>query len=80
MPPKLLLIAAVIAVVWYLFKRAQNARRGGNAGQGQGQGQAGRKQAPNQSGAKEAKPIEDMIQCGACGAYFPAKSRCSCGR
>ncbi len=36
MPPKLLLIAAIIAVVWYLFIRAQYARRGGKAGQGQG--------------------------------------------
>lgn len=63
---KLLLIAAVIAAVWYFFKRHQLARRGGGAA----------RQAP----AQDAKPIEDMTQCRACGTYFPADSRCSCGR
>lgn len=72
--PKLILIAALIAVIWYFFRRAQGAKRAGDAGPGRNS--AGRKQ----EAAKEAKPIEDMIQCGACGAYFPANTRCSCGR
>jgi hypothetical protein len=67
--PKLLLIAAVIAVVWYFFRRGKVAKREG--------GQAGSSSA-SQAGAGNAKPIEDMVQCRSCGAYIPANTTCSC--
>lgn len=69
--PKLLLIAAVIAVIWYFFRRTQAVKR--NEGTGTGAGGA-------QNAPKNAKPIEDMVQCKSCGAYFPANTGCSCGR
>lgn len=74
--PKLLLIAAIIAVVWYFMRRAQVSRRDGNANIGRN----GQPSRGNQTGAKNQKPIEDMIQCKACGAYVPAKTGCSCGK
>lgn len=69
--PKLLVIAAVIAAVWYFIRRGQVAK----SEQGGGRGDTAAK-----PGAARQKPIEDMIQCKSCGAYFPAKSGCSCGR
>lgn len=71
--PKLILIAAIIAAVWYFMRRGQTARRGGDDSQG---GQA-RNKAP---GGRNQKPIEDMVQCKACGAYVSAKTGCSCGK
>lgn len=72
--PKLLLVFAIIAVVWYFFRRMQSVKhREGNSG--------GKATGPTaQKGPQNAKPIEDMVQCRSCGAYFPAKSTCSCGR
>lgn len=72
--PKLFLVFAIIAVVWYFFRRVQSVRqRGGSTGD-RATGAAAKKAPQN------AKPIEDMVQCRSCGAYFPAKSTCSCGR
>ncbi|WP_374651365.1 PP0621 family protein [Dongia sp.] len=68
--PKLLVIAAIIAVVWYFMRRAKVA--GTDQGDSQ-QNRAGTAKGPAQ------KPVEDMVQCKSCGAYFPAKSGCSCG-
>lgn len=68
--PKLLLIAAIIAVVMYFWRRGQVARRE--------QGDSPQTRSGNGK-ATAQKPIEDMIQCKSCGAYFPAKSTCSCG-
>jgi hypothetical protein len=75
--PKLMLIAAVIAVVWYFMRRGQVARRDSDpnlAGTGRPSTRA------KQTAAKHQKPIEDMVQCKACGSYVPAKSGCSCGQ
>jgi len=69
--PKLFIIAAIIAVVWYFIRRGQVARASHNEAT-----------TAQKSGGKSAgqKPIEDMVQCKSCGAYFPAKSSCSCGQ
>lgn len=75
--PKLMLIAAVIAVVWYFMRRGQTVRRGSDARSGNGAGGSAR---ADQTAAKHQKPIEDMVQCKACGSYVPAKSGCSCGQ
>lgn len=68
--PKLLLIAAVIAVVLYIFRRMKVAKDSGG-------GSAG---SAGQNAARNGKPVEDMVQCRSCGAYFPANSTCSCSR
>lgn len=71
--PKLILIAAIIAVVWYFMRRGKTTRRGNDessSGQARNKAQGGRNQ----------KPIEDMVQCKACGAYVSAKTGCSCGK
>lgn len=70
--PKLILIAAVIAVVWYFFRRGKVAKREGNGGERSGGS------AASQAGGRNAKPIEDMVQCRSCGAYIPANTTCSC--
>ncbi len=74
--PKLMLIAAVIAVVWYFWRRSQATRRGPDANSGAG----GRSARGTQANPPNQKPIEDMVQCKACGAYVPAKTGCSCGQ
>lgn len=68
--PKLLIIAAIIAAVWYFIRRGQVAKSEANDARGD---------SAAKPGARPQKPIEDMIQCKSCGAYFPAKSGCSCG-
>lgn len=68
--PKLLIIAAIIALVWYFMRRGQVAK----AEQSRARGDSAAK-----PGGGHQKPIEDMIQCKSCGAYFAAKSGCSCG-
>lgn len=75
---KLLLLAAIIAAVWYGFKfigRMQAAR----------DAQAGRPaRKPSWPGMrkKETKSseAEDMVQCPVCQAYVPARGAHSCGR
>jgi hypothetical protein len=68
--PKLLIIAAIIAAVWYFVRRGQVAKS---------ETKGARDSDAAKPGNARQKPIEDMIQCKACGAYFPAKSGCSCG-
>ena len=71
--PKLILIVVVIAAVWYFFRRTQvTKRRNDDQVRGGGGGAA-----PAQ---KNAKPVEDMVQCPSCGAYVPAGTKCSCGK
>ena len=68
--PKLLIIAAIIAAVWYFMRRGQVAKS---------EQEGARGDSAAKPGARPQKPIEDMVQCKSCGAYFPAKSGCSCG-
>jgi uncharacterized protein len=86
---KLLLLAAIIAAVWYAFKfigqldrarKEERLRGGGKKPRGwnlrSGSGEAGRKQARD----KPPPPAEELVQCWACKSYVPAKSARSCGR
>ena len=68
--PKLLILAAVIALVWYFIRRGQVAKAESN----------NTSDSAAKSGARPQKPVEELIQCTSCGAYFPAKSGCSCGQ
>jgi uncharacterized membrane protein YqiK len=69
--PKILLIVLVIGVIWWWHRRNQIKKRE----------QAELERNPySRAKAKPAKPIEDMTQCKACGAYVPASGAKNCGR
>ncbi len=86
---KLLVLAAVIAVVWYGFKlvgrldaarkaeaklRARaEAERKSAAGKPRGK-------APAARGDSDAGEAEEMVQCPACKAYVAAGNAKNCGR
>ena len=78
---KLLVLAAVIALVWYGFKfvgRLQD-QRGADGGQG-----ARAPRRPKRRGASAAEPrvqdAEDMIACPVCQAYVQARGATRCDR
>jgi membrane protein implicated in regulation of membrane protease activity len=76
---KLIVLALVVAVVWYGFRflgRLQKARKE-EAKLRQQQGAQPAKKAARDDG-KGA--VEDLVPCPSCGAYVRAGSTCSCGR
>jgi hypothetical protein len=81
---KLIVLAAVIAAVWYGFKflgRLQETRKA-EAKLRETQGGRPAKKAETKA-AKAAKPegeVEDLVPCPGCGAYVRAGGKCSCGR
>ncbi len=79
---KLIVLAAVIAAVWYGFKflgRLQEARKAEAKLREANSGRPAKKGNSPQSSAKGGGQVEDMAQCPSCGAYFPAGGKCSCG-
>ena len=70
---KLLVLAAIVAAVWYGFQwlsrldRQRKAERRPRASRRRGTGPA-----------KTGEP-EDMSRCPGCGAYVVAKTACGCG-
>jgi uncharacterized protein len=71
--PKLIVLAAIIAVIWYGFRlvgELDKARR-----------QAARvaKQA-GQKGRSSGSNVEETVKCRACGAYVPAREPSRCNR
>jgi hypothetical protein len=67
---KLLVLIVLIAVVWYGFKhvaRTEKVRQ-----------EAAKKRAPA-AGPRRVE-AEDMVKCGACGAYVAARGASNCGR
>jgi len=80
---KLIVLAAVIAAVWYGFKflgRLQEARKAEAKLREANSGRPAKKGNSPQSAAKGGGQVEDMTQCPSCGAYFPTGGKCSCGR
>jgi hypothetical protein len=78
---KLLVLAAVIAIVWYGFKwltrlqQVRDAQGGGTPKKRRWPGTARRAtEEPSQSSA------EDMIACPVCGTYVAARGASGCGR
>ena len=83
---KLILLAAVVAAVWYGFKflgRLQETRkaeaklREGKAAKPARQPRESKKDSAG--GPDASGQVEDLVQCPACGAYVRAGSTCSCG-
>ena len=78
---KLIVLAVVVAAVWYGFKflgRLQQARKAEAKLRESGAGRPPKK-APGQAGKGEVG-VEDLVPCPSCGAYVRAGSTCSCGR
>ena len=79
---KLLVLAAVIAAVWYGFKLVARLDK-----QRKEEGRLPRKaQPPKSAGAAAREPVkaegnsEDMEPCSVCGAYVAGHGAASCGR
>ncbi len=81
---KLLVLAAIIAAVWYGFKfvgRLQDAReaeqklRAGGTRQPKARWRWAKRPA-----APEASQAEDMVECPVCQAYVPARGASRCER
>jgi uncharacterized protein len=69
---KLLVLAVIIALVWYGFKWAGriSAQRGGGGGE-----------IPRDDTARAAlEDAEDMAKCELCGTFVPAQGATDCGR
>ncbi|WP_020591751.1 hypothetical protein [Kiloniella laminariae] len=71
---KLLVLGIVIAGVYLVFKTI--GRRGQSPTSGSGGSDKNRQSSQKN---QDISGSLDMIQCPACHAYIPAKSKCSCG-
>jgi hypothetical protein len=81
---KLIVLAAVVAIVWYGFKflgRLQAARKA-EAKLREQQGPRPAKKSSRQAGVGKGGggEVQDLVPCPSCGAYVHAGSTCSCGR
>ncbi len=78
---KLIVLAAIVAAVWYGFKflgRLQEQRKAeAKLHEGKGAKPARKSAAPKDGG--KGGEVEDLVQCPSCGAYIQAGSRCDCG-
>ena len=83
--PKLIVLAGIVAVVWYGFKlvgRVQERRdaemRGpaGDARIRRGEGRNG----GNARGTEPATEVEETVKCRICGAYVPVRGATNCGQ
>ncbi len=79
---KFLVLAAVIAMVWYGFKyvgRLQDQRKAGG-----GLGARAARRSKQRGGASAAEPrtpeAEDMVACPACQAYVQVRGATRCDR
>lgn len=69
---KLLVLAAIVAAVWYGFQWLSRIDK---------QRKAERKPRWRRGGSEAARTDEpeDMVRCPGCGAYVVAKTACGCG-
>lgn len=78
---KLLVLAAIVAIVWYGFKyvgRLQQMRDASNVPRARKRRWPGRAQRAEPPA--EGPTAEDMVQCAICDAYVPARGTSGCGR
>ncbi len=78
---KLLVLAAIIAAVWYGFKfvgRLQDQRRADAKLRASGAGQP--KAAGRDSDGSAAPVVEEMVECPVCQAFVPARGTSRCER
>ncbi|MGD1876981.1 MAG: hypothetical protein ACFB13_05715 [Kiloniellaceae bacterium] len=81
---KLIVLAAVVAAVWYGFKflgRLQAARKAeAKLRESEGARPARKSSGRRGKSGPGAGEVEDLVKCPSCGAYVRAGSTCSCGR
>ena len=78
---KLLLLALIVAAVWYGFKIAGRVKESRDRQDAQQRGAPQRRPARKASAPKEeAIEAEDMVPCPKCGAYVAAKAAGNCGK
>ncbi len=83
---KLLVLAAVIALVWYGFKfigRLQDQRRadgGPNGGLGARPPRRSRRRGAASAAEPRVQDAEDMVACPVCQAYVQARGTTRCDR
>ncbi len=78
---KLIVLAAVVAAVWYGFKflgRLQEQRKE-EAKLRESQGGKPARKAEKPKGGAKGGEVEDLVQCPSCGAYIQAGTKCDCG-
>lgn len=82
--PKLLLLVAVIAAVWYGFKwfeRERRVEKGGRRPVERSFGERLRKSfRVKEPGSAPAEPVEDTEKCPVCGVYVSVVASEPCGR
>lgn len=80
---KLIVLAAVVAAVWYGFKflgRLQKQREEEAKLHARKDARAAKKKSPKEtSGGGRGGQVEDLVQCPSCGAYIQAGTKCDCG-
>lgn len=76
---KLLLLAVIVVVVWYGFKRAARieAMRQSFRADAQRRRQGG---GANIGSARGPQPVEDLVKCRQCGAFVAADGAANCGK
>ncbi len=78
---KLLVLAAVIALVWYGFKFVGRLQDQRNAAQGLGRRKARRTKTRGRAATEPKAPeAEDMVACPVCQAYVQARGASRCDR
>ncbi|MEQ8354369.1 MAG: hypothetical protein RH942_02430 [Kiloniellaceae bacterium] len=79
---KLIVLAAVVAAVWYGFKflgRLQRARKAEAKLREGEDAKPARKAAAREKASGGGGQVEDLVPCPSCGAYVRAGSTCTCG-
>lgn len=85
---KLLVLAAIIAAVWFGFKyytrieakRAAERLKGGGGGGWRAARRARNAQGVDDAETRTEPPTETMVQCPVCKVYQPAGDTAACGR
>ncbi|MDX1737922.1 MAG: hypothetical protein R3261_06770 [Alphaproteobacteria bacterium] len=80
---KILVLALVVAAVWYGFKyigRLQRVERGERRKDDMTMSERMRKATRERTGKSQDGVIEDTVKCNRCGAYIPVGTECSCKR
>ena len=75
---KILVLAAMIALVWYGFKYV--ARRNQKFGRDKADGRLGRQGDNAHDNDAHDEKVQDMETCAVCGTFVPNGSARSCGR
>ena len=80
---KILLLVAVICIVWFGFKFLARVQQAGDGKPARPLGDFADKvrRAARSRGGRANPPVEDMVRCAKCGAYYPSDTdhRCEAG-